>query len=281
MTRVIVHAGFHKTGTTSLQAFLERNAGMLSPYAAIYLKTGLKRARYLGRLYGQRPVFWRRWLFRLGLREFLNGIPDAPVIVLSRESFSGMMPGFRGGRLRRVRRYAPMAIPLAHEIIRETRRRFGPDVQIEFLYTVRAPEPFLNSLWRHVLRTSRLRQDYPTFRKSFIPQPDLRAEAETIARAIAPVTVHVAALEDYADARFGPAKALLDLLNLPPDVARHLHPATHNNPGQSAELSARFLEMNRGKLRGRALYEAKEKLAMQERPADTRRQPKYKPRNAT
>lgn len=276
MTRVIVHAGFHKTGTTSLQAFLGRNAQRLQPYMAIYQKTDLKRARYLGRWYGQRPVFWRRWLFRLGFRAFLQSVPDAPVIVISRESFSGMMLRFRGGRLRPPRRYAPMAIPLAQEIIRETRHRFGPDVRIEFLYTTRAARPFVNSLWRHILRTSKLTQDEARFTAGFTPLPDLEAEAETIRQAIAPVPVHTAALEDYADHPFGPAQALLDLVNVPPETQAKLRPVDRHNPGQSEALSQEFLKMNRSHLRGRKLYEAKEALAMAERPAQTRRKPKYR-----
>lgn len=271
MTRVIVHAGFHKTGTTSLQAFLERNAKLLKPYTAIYLKTDLGRARYLGRWYGQRSVFWRRWLFRRGFREFLQTVPDAPVIVISRESFSGMMLGFRGTRLRPARQYAPMAIPLAREIIRECRRRFGPDVRIEFLYTTRQTQPFLNSIWRHVLRTSRLTQDFATFRAAFTPPPDLHADAIQIATAIAPVPVHTATLEDYADHPLGPGQAIVELLDLPDDVRQRLKPVARHNPGQSDRLSAHFLDMNRGHLRGNALKQAKHDLAMAERPAETRR----------
>lgn len=277
MTRILIHAGFHKTGTTSLQALLERNRGKLAPYATIYVKEALGDARFLGRLYGQFPSLLRRLRFRRGVRAFLAGIPDDPVIVISRESFSGMMLGFRGARLRKPRRYAPMAIPLAKELIREIRRRFGPDVQIEFLYTVREPEAFLNSAWRHVLRTSRLTQDYAAFRAEFTPAPDLRAEAQEIARAIAPVPVHVAELEEYADDPLGPGRALLDLLGVPAATQEKLRPVTRHNPGQSAELSAQFLEMNRGTLRGRALYRSKESLAMAERPADTRRKPRYDP----
>lgn len=276
MTRVIIHAGFHKTGTTSLQAFLGRNARRLQPYMAIYQKTDLKRARYLGRWYGQRPVFWRRWLFRFGFRDFLKSVPDAPVIVISRESFSGMMLGFRGTRLRPARRYAPMAIPLAREMIRETRRRFGPDVQIEFLYTTRAAQPFVNSLWRHVLRTSKLTQNEAEFTAGFTPLPDLEAEAGTIRKALSPVPVHTAAIETYADHPFGPAKALLDLLGIPPETQAKLRPVDRHNPGQSEALSQEFLTMNRSRLRGRALYEAKEALAMAERPPQTRRKPKYR-----
>lgn len=275
MTRVIVHAGFHKTGTTSLQAYLERNREALAPYAQIYLKTQLKRARYLGRWYGQRPVFWRRWLFRRGFRDFLDTVGDAPVIFISRESFSGMMPGFRGGGLRRRLSYAPMAVPLAREIVRGLRRRFGQDVEIEFLYTIRDGEAFVKSAWAHVLRTTRLRMDLDAFRAMFGTPPDLAAEAERIARAVGPVPVHIAPLESFAESRFGPAEAALDLLGVPAELRARLPDATRNNPGQSDALSREFLAMNRGKSRGRALYTAKEALVMAERPADLRRKPRY------
>lgn len=271
MTRVIVHAGFHKTGTTSLQALLERNAKRLSPFAAIYLKTALGPARYLGRWYGQRPSLLRLWLFRLGMRNFLKGIPDSSVIVISRESFSGMMLGFRGARIRPPRAYAPMAIPLARVIISELRRRFGPDTQIELLYTIRATEPFLNSVWRHVLRTSRLKQDYPEFRAAFAPLPDLRSEAEQIARAIAPVQVHVVALETFADDPLGPGRAVLDLLGVPEKTRAKLRPVARHNPGQSPELSSRFLSMNRSKISDKALRQEKDRMATAERPPATRR----------
>ncbi|WP_319824822.1 hypothetical protein [Thalassovita sp.] len=271
MTRVIVHAGFHKTGTTSLQALLERNDKRLSPYAAIYLKTALGRARFLGRWYGQRPSLLRLWLFRLGFRTFLRRIPDSPVIVISRESFSGMMLGFRGARIKPPRSYAPMAIPLAQAIIREVRRRFGPDTQIEFLYTTRETEPFLNSAWRHVLRTSRLKQDYTAFRATFSPLPDLQTEADRIAQAIAPVPVHTAALETYADDPLGPGRAILDLLGVPEKTRAKLRPVDHHNPGQSADLSARFLSMNRSKMGRKTLQQEKDRLAMAERPPATRR----------
>ncbi len=272
MTRVIAHAGFHKTGTTSLQAFLERNAGALAPHIAIYQKQALKRARHPGRLYGQFPVVWRRWLFRYAFREFLATVADAPTIVISRENFCGMMLGLRGNR---PRHYAHTAVPLAREIIRELRRRFGPEVKIEFLYTTRDGESFLKSVWGHALRTTRLRQDYPAFRAGFGPLPDLDAEARAIAEAIAPVPVHIAPLETYGPNPFGPARALLDLLDLPKELEASLKPATRNNPGQSDALSQTFLELNRGALRGRALYAVKEELAMAERPPETRRKPKY------
>lgn len=265
MVKVIVHAGFHKTGTTSLQAFLERNRKPLKPHADIYLKTDLKTARFLGRWYGQRPVFWRRWLFRRGFRKFLNGIPAAKTIVLSRESFSGIMLGYHANGRRPRQTYAPVASTLALEIIRGLKKRFGPGVQITFLYTLRNGENLLQSLHGHILKTSPLTEDFATFCQTFGPAPDLKAEAEKIRQAIAPVPVETATLESLADHRFGPAKAILDLLDLPPDLLKNLKPATRNNPGQSEALRRKFLAMNRTSNRARDLKTQKQLLADQER----------------
>ncbi|KKL72412.1 hypothetical protein LCGC14_2085140, partial [marine sediment metagenome] len=207
--RIIIHAGFHKTGTTSLQGFLSRNRAALAPHATIYIKTDLGPARYLGRWYGQRPVFWRRWLFRAGWRRFLRSIPASPVIIISRESLSGMMPGFRRHG-RTVTGYEGSAIPLAREIVTGLRQRFGPDCQIEFLYTLREGESLLRSLHGHILRSSPLTEDWPEFRARFPDAPDLGTEAAQIAKAIAPVPVHSAWLEDLVRHPHGPGGAITD-----------------------------------------------------------------------
>jgi hypothetical protein len=267
MTRIIVHAGFHKTGTTSLQAFVEANRTALKPWADIYLKTDLSRARYLGRWYGQRPIFWRLWLFRHGFRRFLSNLPDAATIFISRESFSGMMPGFTRRNGTQVTTYADQAIPLAREIVTGLRRRFGPTCQIEFLYTTRQGQPWLKSIYAHIVRTSSLREDFTTFQNRFGAPPDLDHQATLIATAIAPVPVHVAALEDVSGHRLGHGRTVLGLLNVPRRDWPRFPDASHNNPGQSDALTAKFLEMNRREHRGPELKAAKKAMLTAERNA--------------
>jgi len=267
MTRIIVHAGFHKTGTTSLQAFVETNKSILKPWADIHLKTDLGRARYLGRWYGQRPVFWRLWMFRHGFRRFLSGIPDAPTIFISRESFSGMMPGFFRRNGAQVTAYVDQAVPLAHEIILGLRRRFGPSCQIEFLYTTRQGQPWLKSLHAHIVRTSSLRDDFEAFQRRFGPPPNLDHQAGTIATAIAPVKVHVATLEDAAGHRLGHGRAVLSLLGVPRRDWPRFGDSSHNNLGQSDALTDEFLEMNRRERSGPELKAAKKAMLIAERNA--------------
>ncbi|MFC2970383.1 hypothetical protein [Acidimangrovimonas pyrenivorans] len=247
--RVLVHAGFHKTGTSSLQDFLRRNRAALKPWLDYYGKADFLEAGAAARRYGQRPFPWRLWLFRRQLRRFLATIPDAPLIVLSRETFAGVMPGHRDWRGRMVQGYAATAIPLARAVIAELRRRFGPGVRIEFLYTTRDRERWIRSVYGHLLRSIHLTEEFGAFRARF---PDLAApdeEARRIAAAL-PCPVHAARLEDHAAAPAGPATPVLDLAGVPAEARARLVPAGRSNVGQTPEMEAEFLRLNRsGKAR--------------------------------
>ncbi|MZR14688.1 hypothetical protein GQE99_16835 [Maritimibacter sp. DP07] len=245
MTRVIVHAGYHKTGTTSLQDFMAANRTALAPHFAYYGKADFRGAGADARIYAQRPYPWRLARFRLSLRRFLAAIPEDDLIVLSRETFSGGMPGHRrlGGAL--MTSYFGPALKLARVIIAELRRRFGRDVEIVFFYTTRAREDWIRSAHGHLLRSIRLTDDYDTFRTRFPALASPAEEARRMRGALAPVPVVTAALEDWRDHREGPAGALLDLAGIPTDLRAGLTPAGRANAGQSRDLRAAFLDLNR------------------------------------
>jgi len=259
--RVIVHAGFHKTGTSSLQDYLLRHRDTLAPAFTYYGQPHFPKAGNAARRYALRRFPWRLWAFRLRLRRFLSSIPDAPLIVISRENLSGATPGQPDWRGRTITAYAPAAIPLARATVAELRRRFGPEVRIEFFYTLRASEPWLRSLYGHHLRGRRLTEDFPGFRARFADGFDLRDEAARLAAALAPVPVHTAALEDYAGARSGPAEALFDLIELDPELRAGLPRALRWNVGQRPAIEAEFLRLNRTVRRSAELTAQKEALA--------------------
>ncbi|MDX1779926.1 MAG: sulfotransferase [Thalassovita sp.] len=245
MTRVIVHAGFYKTGTTSLQKQLVRLRSKLTPYMAYYGDEDFAEVSALARQYAQRPFWYRRVMFRRAFRRFLSGIPDAPVIVMSRETLAGTMPGHRDWRARPITDYARSAVPVGREIIRELRRRFGSDVEIEFLLTTRETDKWLRSVYGHLLRSIHLTESYEDFLAQFPGLPSPTAEAYRIAKALRPCKTHIFALEDYAAHRHGPAGMVLDLVGLPEAVQDTLPAAVRKNIGQSAELEAKFLKLNR------------------------------------
>jgi hypothetical protein len=258
MTHVVVHAGYHKTGTTSLQDFLRANRAALAPHLRSYGKADFMQAGAHARIYAQRPFPWRLWRFRRTLRRFLATVEPGGDIVLSRETFSGGMPGHRriGGGL--MMSYDRPARALARVIVAELRRRFGAEVQITFFYTTRAREDWIGSVYGHLLRSIRLTDDFDTFRARF---PDLKGpveEAAGMARVLAPIPVVTAALEDYADHPEGPAAALLDLLGVPSELRAALQPARRSNAGQDATLRAEFLDLNRGSLSKSDLKAAKD-----------------------
>lgn len=244
MTRVIVHAGFHKTGTSSLQALFDKNRKLLAPVLAYYGKDDFLALGTAARRYGERPFPHRRRRFRRELRLFLDSIPDDKLIIFSRETFSGAMPGHRRASGRLVRNYHPTAKRLAHIIISELKRRFSHDVDITFLYTTRARTPWLRSLYGHLLRSIRLTDDYETFETRMARTRGPIEEAELLSKSL-PAPVRTASLEEYGPRDEGPAAALLDLADVSPALRSTLEIVTPQNTANSPELQTTFLRLNR------------------------------------
>ncbi len=264
MTRVIVHAGFHKTGTSSLQHYLRANRRALKEHVKIYLKADFATAGDLGRVYGLKPYPWRRRRFATAFRSFLENIPDGEVVFLSWEGFSGVMPGHRRAITGQIGTYTRAAIPLARSITGELRRRFGPDTRVEFLYTLRREDPWIRSVYGHLVRSIRITDDLEGFRDSFRQTPDLEKEAARIARALRPVPVHTAWLEDIGTRREGLASVLCDLIDLPADVRAALPRAEAVNAGLSQEAEAAFLRLNREVDDPQTLKREKDRIAKAE-----------------
>ena len=245
MTHVIVHAGFHKTGTTSMQNFLSQNRAALSPFFDYYGQQDFLNAGAAARLYAQRPFPHRLHRFRKAFRRFLTSIPDHKLIVLSRESFSGGMPGHRklGGRM--ITSYHQAALKLARVIIAELRRRFGREVEITFFYTTRNREDWIKSVHGHLLRSINLTDDLDAFAARFPALIGPTQEAQRMSGALSPVPVVTAALEDFASTAHGTAEAILDMAGVPGQVRDRLDPAPHSNQGQPDHLRDAFLDLNR------------------------------------
>jgi len=243
--KILVHAGFHKTATTTIQDYLTRNRTRLAPHLRYYGKADLPEAGTAARKFGQRPFPWRLARFRHALRGFLDTLDPGTPIVMSRETFAGAMPGHRQIHGRLVMDYTAVAVPLARVIVSELERRFGKDAEIVFLYTVRGRSDWLDSVHGHLLRSIRLTDDLAEFRARFPDLPRLEDQARTIARAIAPVRVETAALEHTSLAPEGPVRPVLDLMEVPQDVRAKLKMAPRANVGQPFDLRATFLAINR------------------------------------
>lgn len=251
--RVLVHAGFYKTGTTSLQRFLGDNRAALTPWFAYYGPGDFHNAGAEARRYGQEPFPGPLKRFRLALRSFLQGVPDAENIVLSRENFTGAMPGHRDWLGEALIGF-PHAKPLLRDLKKELRRRFGPEARIETLFTTRERTAWLRSIHGHLLRSIRLEEDFEQFSARFAALGPLSKEARRLG------ADHVVALEDIALRHCGPAAAVLDLMGVPQTTQEALPAAQRANTGQDAGLQSEFLRLNRSDLPKPALKAAKEAL---------------------
>src|SRR3989338_5710108 len=169
--RIILHAGFHKTGTSSLQAILARHRAALLPHARLVLHDEMA------------DVLKRATRFAVGGDPFdLAGFNAAFValcerlateghqtLILSCEGLSGRTPGKKG-----INDYSA-ALPLAQAMSACVKAVFGAKAEQHFLYTTRDAESWLYSAWRHNLAGYRVTEDLDSFRSTCAKAADFPA----------------------------------------------------------------------------------------------------------
>ncbi|MGC1495786.1 MAG: hypothetical protein WA790_08255 [Sulfitobacter sp.] len=214
--RIIIHAGFHKTGTSSIQATLRENRVALKKYAALRLRWHMQDLLSATRGYST----WRDPLTLIKAQDrfetLMNDLPGMPrrTLIISAEELAGHLPG-RGD----LNDYsaAPILLYAFWEII--TKRY--PAAEILLYLSTRAPDPWLASAhWEHV-RASNMTMDVDAFRERYHAAADLKGMVNEIASRV-PCPVHHGALEDCRDLPLGPAGPLLDLCDLPLTVRSEL-----------------------------------------------------------
>ena len=227
--RFLVHSGFHKTGTSSLQGFLDMHSQALSPFFYGFGRDTAPELDIAAKAYARRPFPWRLLAFRKKLHAQLELLPKDQNVVLSMESLSGLMPGHKtfGGGM--ARDYSTTAIPMARVLLDEIRQVLGQDTEIIFLLTTREKDDWLRSVHGHLLRSIRMTDDLDAFQAKFADLPSLPDQVNSIARSLKGIRVEQAALEDYTLARTGPARAVLDLMEVPNALRKMLEPTPRAN----------------------------------------------------
>lgn len=252
--RVIVHAGFHKTGTTSAQTFLRANGKHIYPRCALVLPGRLRsNAARMAVRYSRFGTGALLDQFGMDLHEVLSGIePNNRCILISDENLSGRMPG-RDGQAGYDA--TPALMERAEDIICDV---FGAEADVVFHFTTRAPDSWLRSTFKHNLRTSRLKMDMDEYLATYRDAADLDAVIGDVASAVTG-TVYTLALEDLTD-ELGPAHPLIDLIGLPRHLRKHLKPYPAQNKGPDDKMIEDLLALNRSALSDDALEKAKADL---------------------
>lgn len=184
--RIVIHAGFHKTGTSTVQTFLRKNRRALKPALAIRLKQQLKDLIHATRGYST----WRDGL-TLGkvvhrFDQLLADLHPMPrrTLVLSAEELSGHMPGRHD-----LADYS--AAPELAQVYCDVISARFPQTEVAFYYTLRAPEPWLESAyWEHV-KSASMTLDLDAFAARYPQAADLAAAVDAVRNAI-PYAVHTA-----------------------------------------------------------------------------------------
>jgi hypothetical protein len=211
--RIVIHAGFHKTGTSSVQQILRANRARLRPWLRSVLNGQMRELLQAARGYStwRDPITLAKFAIRF--QALLTGIGGMPkrALCLSAEELSGHLPG-RGTLVD----YAAAPV-LANEMARIA-TKIHPDAELVFFYSTRDPQSWLRSAyWEHV-KSSSMTLGWEDFARRFGGANDLDAIARQIARTH---RVRHCRLEDTAQL---PAAPLLELCGVPMDVQRDLPP---------------------------------------------------------
>lgn len=260
---IVLHAGFHKTGTTSAQATILSNGPTLWKTHALLMPKHLSGVLPLAMLYARLgdPVsldgFRRELAAKLGALD----LGKHRGLCLSAEDLCGLMPG-RRDKWSYTR--APELVAAAADVITDV----IPDANLTIYLSLRKPQPWIKSTYWHNLRRARLRLDFEDYRKSLAPGAKLDRVAQDIAKAARPHVVVTGWLEQTKALPLGPAGPILDLMGIDKATQASLTPTQPLNTSPSAEFVQAMLELNRGPLAGDAYDAARDGLLASSKLAD-------------
>ena len=264
MTRVIIHAGFHKTGTTSLQKFLEINAAALAPYVRVIMKPQMEDVASCARDCSNASVFGlnaiRRATFRRRFANLLQraSLENGQLLLISCEALVGRMPG------RENVAAFDAAAGLAKDMVTVAEKHFK-NLDLTFLYTTRSQDSWMQSAYSHLLHQSKFTMSEAEFTERFHHAGDLDAIVARITKAIAPKTPITSQLETTTLEPFGPASAVLQLLDLPSEVVTDLEPAKHLNQQLDTFEKSKLQDYNAQDMTGTELSQIKRRFLRKRR----------------
>lgn len=241
--RVIIHPGFHKTGTSSLQACLAANRAALAPYARLVLLDELAAPLRHATRYATAGDPFDLAAFTAAFAQICQTIADTgKTLLISCEGLSGRTPGKKG-----IVDYRA-AVPLAEAMATAVKAVFGGKTTMTLVYTTREPADWMRSAWQHNLSGYRVTQDFETFCAEFSGAADFAQVLSQVAQKLRRAEVISVPLRSVQDAVLGPAEAVLSLLDLPPKVRAGLLDPGRRNAGHGGDVALQMLALNRSRL---------------------------------
>ena len=252
--RVLLHPGFHKTGTTTLQRGARSHAASLDPQMRMLFAEDLHDAVIRARQYSDHPKKQRLANFT---EAFARGIgpvdtTDPRPLLISCEALVGRLPG----RTPTVIAYdaAPDLITAATGVLKD---HFGPDLDLQVTFTTREGNSWLRSVYWQNLRVMRLTDDFETYRARHERAMDLDAIVTQTRSALSgKADVTEIAIETCLSLPLGPLGPMLAMLDIPTSGLAPIPSSNIQPPGAAEDL----LALNRSSLDDDALQIAKREL---------------------
>ena len=247
-----------------MQAYVARHGSALEPMMRCLTIEDFPRAVTAARRHSTDPAPRRLDGFAQGLREGLGPLDpgDPRPVFISCEKFLGWIPGRKGN-------WSYAAAPDFMARLVDTVEAMFPGAAVTLLFTTRAPEPWMRSVYWQNLRAMRITESF----EDYAPRLERAARLDAVVEAVrarigerAEVQGH--RLEDLRARPLGPLGAMLDALDL--DGAGLPLPGRYNmQPDGAAEA---LLALNRSGLDDAGLAAAKRKLIRDYQEAGTTRQ---------
>lgn len=239
--RIVIYAGFHKTGTSTAQAVLRRNRAALRAETAMILPFGLKPVRSAARGFST----WRDQLtlaragIRFGNRVREMHLQPARKLLVTSEELSGHMPG-RGT----LADYSA-APELMRAYADALHQLFGARLHLTFVFSLRGAEAWLKSAYGEHVKSSRMTMDFDAFRDRYVGAADFSTIVDSVRAAVTPHVVLETWLENAAARPLGPADPLLDTIGITAACRAVLHPVPPANTAPADAVLNELLAINR------------------------------------
>lgn len=259
--RILLHPGFHKTGTSSLQRGAAAQLDRLNARLQLMLTPDLIEAARAARHYSERETEddLERFSTEFQRAVAVQDSSDRRPLLISSEVLSGHLPGLKG-----VKTYAA-APALARSAVDILHRYYGAEARITVWFTTREPEAWLRSLYWQNLRAQRLTEEFKPFRERMATAADHARIVDEARRCLGTAAeVETDRIEDIGPDPLGPLGAALRHLGV---TTHGLAPLPQHNT-QPEHAAEEFLALNRSAMGDKALSEAKRKVLRRYRRAE-------------
>ncbi len=262
MIKILIHAGFHKTGTSTVQYALKDNKPVLSQHMQIYLGQDFPQLIEACHAFSVHPNSDGLELITDTAHAFFASLDpdDTRPIIMSCEGLSGIIPGRRSD----INSYS--AVPFITCALANAasahldRAETGRAEDVAFYFSTRDKQAWVHSCWWQNVRHGRMRMDLDAFHDWIRGAKDMGAVLQETATAVAPCGVISETLEVGSSMPQGPLTPILNLFNVPEMTRASLQLPERVNERPGPTLEKLLLELNRSELDNKALQNAKNEM---------------------